>query len=179
VIDALSQPVRGVGAQAFSQHLKNCRRECRQWARRVRPLAQREADTKILVNVLDLLEEFSPLHPDECALHCTVVQALHSINAEKLAFWRQHYNLQLAVEWDENSRFFHTCASGRRFFLATERTVVMLNGVPGRWISHCRGLWQGDPISLYLFIIVADVCYSDSSKMHLGKGASITRSIPL
>jgi hypothetical protein len=106
VTDALSEPVRGVGAQAFSQRLKNCRRECRQWARRVRPLAQREADTTILVNALDLLEEFRPLHPNERALHSTAVQALHSINAEKLAFWRQHFNLRLAIEWDENSRFF-------------------------------------------------------------------------
>jgi hypothetical protein len=33
----------------------------------------------------------------------------------------------------------------------------VLNGVPGRWISCKRGLRQGDPISLYLFIIIADV----------------------
>lgn len=33
----------------------------------------------------------------------------------------------------------------------------LLNGIPRKWINYHRGLRQGDSLSLYLFIIVANV----------------------
>ena len=42
-------------------------------------------------------------------------------------------------------------------WLETGHTSVILNGVPGNWIRCRNGLRQGDALSPYLFIIVADV----------------------
>lgn len=41
--------------------------------------------------------------------------------------------------------------------LSTSRFAVLVNGCPGPWISCRRGLVQGDPMSPYLFLLVADV----------------------
>jgi hypothetical protein len=41
--------------------------------------------------------------------------------------------------------------------LTTSSTQVLLNGVPGHFINHQRGLRQGDLLSPMLFIIVMDM----------------------
>jgi len=112
--DVLARPAREGSSKVFVQKLKHCRGACRSWAKRLIPIDQRAQDTRILINILDLLEEQRALQPNEKKLRCIAIRGLQDIHAEKLAFWRQRFHVRLAVEWDENSRFFHAAASGRR-----------------------------------------------------------------
>jgi hypothetical protein len=41
--------------------------------------------------------------------------------------------------------------------LSLAGTRVTLNGMPGARINHARGLWQGDPLSPILFLLIMEV----------------------
>jgi hypothetical protein len=57
--------------------------------------------------------------------------------------------------------------------LQSLRSAVLVNGCPGPWITCKRGLCQGDPLSPYLFLLVADVLQSMVKKA----GATIRHSL--
>lgn len=111
---AWDRPVTGNTEKCFVQRLKHCRSTCRTWSRRLTPVQVRENDIKVLINALDLLEEQRTLHPNESALRRAAILGLQDVHSEKLAFWRQRFHVRLAMDWDENSCFFHATVSSRR-----------------------------------------------------------------
>jgi hypothetical protein len=66
------------------------------------------------------------------------------------------------VNWDGLLRVLQTRGFCQRWIdwmhciLSKSKSAVLVNGCPGPWISCKRGLRQGDPISPYLFLLVAE-----------------------
>jgi hypothetical protein len=94
-----------------------------------------------------------------------------------------------SVSWDSLDKILACSGFDVRWrqwvshILDSKKTAVLLNGVPGPWISCKRGLRHGDPISPYLFISVADVdvlqclcrIYSHRSGLNMGLVSQVLR----
>lgn len=76
-------------------------------------MSQRETDYKLVIALLNSIEESRPLSRLELVLRQIIVALLSRTVKEKLIHWKQRSKVRAAIEGDENTRFFHACASQR------------------------------------------------------------------
>jgi hypothetical protein len=83
------------------------------WSRRTPPCAQREKDCRILINLLDILEEGRPLSHLEARLRSLTMDALHLSVKERSVYWKIRAKIRYTLEGGENTKFFHASATCR------------------------------------------------------------------
>jgi hypothetical protein len=97
----------------------------------ISPCAQKEKDCRLLINLLDLLEEGRSLSPPERRLRSLTLDALHLFIKEKATYWKTR--AKVALEGDENTKFIHASATYRM-----RRNSIPLLSVDGVEVTDHR-----------------------------------------
>jgi hypothetical protein len=98
---------------AIYAKLKNTRRILKRWQRFHANIPQQELDCKIVINLLDHIEENRILSAGENNLHTIITSVLSRVANAKLSISKQRSKVRAAIG-DENTRYFHACANQRR-----------------------------------------------------------------
>jgi hypothetical protein len=88
---------------------------------------QRETDCRLLINLLDFLEESRPLSAPESHLLSLTMDALHVSIKERSLYWRARAKIRFALEGDENTKFFHASTTCR--LRRNSISTLSVNGV--------------------------------------------------
>jgi hypothetical protein len=112
----------------FSKELKWVRAESKKWARARKKPDAVIAACRAAIQLLDQLEEIRWLSAAESLLRSLVKDQLSRQLKIKSLYWRQLYSIRYCRLGDENTRFFHACASAR----LRKNTIRVLHdcGVP-------------------------------------------------
>jgi hypothetical protein len=113
-------------ASTISRANKKCRNAIKSWRRSLIPAHTREQNAKTTISFIDHLEESRTLNHLELSLRKIVISTLHRTIRAKLAHWRQRGKIRAAIDGDENSKYFHVCASNR--FRKNKISVLSLQG---------------------------------------------------
>jgi hypothetical protein len=93
--------------------LKATRASLKTWVRNKPNLSQQETDCRVVINVIDRVEESRVLSPSEHKLRTLIVNILGRATQAKLMLWKQRSKVRAALQGDENTRYFHACANQR------------------------------------------------------------------
>jgi hypothetical protein len=92
-----------------------------------------------------------------------VIQCCHKRRAPAFALKLNFAKAFDSINWDSLREILRVCGFPEKWcgwmqaIFDSSRSAVVLNGIPGRWINCRRGFCQGDTLSPYLFLLVADV----------------------
>jgi exonuclease III len=106
--------VNSDSAGLLAAKLKETRRGLKNWSKQHSNMYQQESDCRLVINLLDHIEEQRSLSISESKLRVVITKVLSRTAQAKLLLWRQRAKIKVAVEGDENTRFFHACANQRR-----------------------------------------------------------------
>jgi len=103
-----------VPAALLASRLKATRSTIGAWRKSFPHISQQETDYRIVINLLNFVEEHRALRQAEANLRCIIVNLLSRVSHAKLSFWNQQSKVRAAICGDENTRYFHVCANQRR-----------------------------------------------------------------
>jgi hypothetical protein len=103
------------------------------WAKARRLPSIYLTNCRTVILLVDRLEENCAISPLEYRLHLLAKLSLSKINASHATYWRQRAKIKHCVLGDENSHYFHLCASGR---LRNNQLKVLNDGDGNPTFSH-------------------------------------------